>query len=322
VRPILVGAAALVVALATSGVAEGAAAGGGVNPPPVTVRFATLSVASVFYDLALEKGFFLRRGIDFQVLPFTRSPHDALAGVIGGGVDMGYFGSPVLIGVASGIPMKVVGSPPDKTIPFDLVARPGITQVADLKGKVVYGGGLGGGTHQALQQILRVSGFKPGEVTVMASTGEAEMILRSGKVDAVITSGLTRAKLIEDGLGSLIARSRDYYGHYQHSYVFAADAFIKSHPETVRNYFLAARDLYQYALDHLDEVVDYTAKRFKLKRETIAAYYRETFAEWDLSFQVDLEGTANAVTILKELKEIRPGVTFEPERWLDLRFLE
>jgi len=290
-------------------------------PPLVTVRFATLGTANVFTDMALERGTYRRHGIDLQVLYFTRGPHDALAGVIGGGVDMGSFGSPILTGLAFGLPIKIVGSPPEKRIGFELVARTGLKAVQDLKGKVVYASGLGTGPNQALVRILQGNGVRPEDVKIVSASGDAELILRSGKVDAVITSGLTRYKLEQDGIGTLVALSRDYYGHYQHSFVFATNDFIAHHPETVRNYFAAAREGYDYARSHLDEVVDYTLKRVKLERALVAQYYRDLVQDWDLSFTVDVDGTANAVSILREMKEIKPGAQFDPKTWLDQRFI-
>jgi NitT/TauT family transport system substrate-binding protein len=303
--------------------------GDGTPPPVVTVRFATRgvgasSVTDLIAELAQNKGFFLRHGIDLQVIHFIQGGAEAMAGVASGGIDMGTFGTPILIGIAAGLPIKIVGSPPQKRQSFELVARKGINSVKELKGKVVTSGALGGGSHESLLKILHDNGLTENDVGVVATGGTdtAQMALRSGKVDAVVTAGLIRIKLVDDGVGTLIARARDYYGRYQHSFVLATNEFIKAHPEAIRNYFLAEREALEYAKTHLDEVVDYAARRIKLKKELIADYYRELFDEWDLSFAIDVEGTANAVAILKDLKEIKPTVRFNPDTWLDPRFLD
>ena len=273
-------------------------------------------------DLAIDKGIFARHGVDVQVIHFVGGYPMATLAAASGQVDMGEYGTPILIGIASGIRIKIVGSPPVKTSPFDLVARKGIESVEDLRGKVIASGTLGAGGHQALIKILHESGLGENDVQLVPSGGAAaEVLLASGRFDAVIASGLTRLKMVDEGRANLIARAKDYFGRYQHSYVYATEGFINSHPETVRNYFLAAREAYEYSRDHLDELIDYTASRVKVRKELIRTYYQDQIAEWDLSFGVDLEGAANAVRILQELKEIKPNVNFDPGTWLDLRFI-
>jgi len=307
-------AAFAVVALAaTSGLAQ---------VPLVTVRFAELGAAQPVQDLGIETGIFARHGIDLQVVHFLRGGPEATAGVASGQIDMGSYGTPILAGISFGLPIKIVASPAVKRIPFELVARPGITSVADLRGRVVHSGELGGGSHQSVLKILAANGLGPDDVQLAAGPGDAEMILRSGKVDAAVSGGIKRMKMVEDGTGILLAKSVDYYGRYQHSFVFATDAFIRDHPETVRNYLAAERETLEYAQAHLDELIDLTAKQMPtVKKSILRAYYLEQFQLWDTSLAVDIEGTANAVKILKELKELKPSVVFDPNTWLDLRFL-
>jgi len=294
------------------------------EPELVPVRMANLNIglASMPQALAIEKGVFARHGLDLQVINFIKGGAEASAGVASGQVDMGVFGTPVLTAISFGLKIRIVGSPPLKRNNFELVARKGIASVKELKGKVVTCGALGGGNHQALLKILKTNGLGPDDVSVIATGGtDAEMILRSGKVDAVITTEATRIKLEDEGVGTLIAAASDYFGRYQHSYVFATDKFIADHPEAIRAYLAATRDSLDYAKAHEDELIEYSAKRVRMKKELIRAYFDEQFRRWDPGFEVDVEGTANAVEVLKEFKEIKPTASFDPKTWLDLRFL-
>jgi NitT/TauT family transport system substrate-binding protein len=298
--------------------------GGAEASPLVRVRIANLgvSIASMPQQWAIERGVFAKHGIDLQVINFVRGGAEATAGVASGQVDMGVFGTPILTGISFGLPIKIVGSPPLKGNNFELVARKGIDSVKDLKGKTVTCGALGGGSHQSLLKILWDNGLTENDVKIVATGGtDAEMILRSGKVEAVITSEPTRIKLIDEGRGTLIARASDYYGRYQHSFVFATNEFIKTHPEAVAKYFVATRESLDYSKTHLDELVEFSAKRVNLKKEIIREYFEEQFKKWDLSFSVDIEGTSNAVDIVKGFKEIKATTKFDPATWLDLRFL-
>jgi NitT/TauT family transport system substrate-binding protein len=314
-------------ALAVAALALAASAGRGAaaetrGAPLVPLRLANLAVGWGPQELAIEKGVFAKYGIDLKVINFIRGGAEATAGVASGDVDMGEYGSPILMGIASGLHIRIVGSPAIKINNFELVARKGIGSVKELKGQVVAGGELGGGSHQSLLKILHDNGLSENDVIVVATGGvNAEMVLRSGRVAAAVTTELIRLKLVDDGQATLIARARDYYGRYQHSYIFASDEFIRLHPTTIRNFLRAKREAYEYGKAHLDELIDFTGSRVKVKREIIRAYYDEQIPQWDLTFAVDLEGTENAVKILQDLKEVKPNVRFDPKTWLDLRFL-
>ncbi len=291
----------------------------------VKVRLANLAVGldSIPHMLAVEKGIFAKHGIDLQVINFPKGGAEATAGVASGQVDLGSYGTPILNGISKGLPIKIVASPPIKDIPFVLVGKKGISSVQELKGKTVATGALGGGSHQSFLKILAGNGLQESDVKVVATGGtDAELILRSGKVDAVITSEPTATKLEREGVGAVLARAVDYYGKYQHNYVFATDKFMQSNPEAISNFLLASREAHEYARDHLDELVAYAAKTVNLDEGLIREYYQKQFKRWDLSFKVDVEGTENAISILKELKEIDGNAVFDRDKWLDLRFLK
>jgi NitT/TauT family transport system substrate-binding protein len=262
-------------------------------PPLVPLRLLGVGVGGGVQDFAIDAGFYARRGLAVQLERFLGGPVVATAAAAGGKADMGEYGTPILTGVSLGLPMKIVGSPPIKGPSSELVARKGIETVADLRGKVVAAGALGSGPHQAVLWILHANGLdEKTDVNVVSSGGiDAEMVLRSGRVDAVITGGLTRLKLIDEGHGNMIADVRNYYGRHQHNYVYATDDFIKNHPQAIRAYFLATRDSLEYAKAHVDELIGYTGSRIKVRKELIRAYYAEQIPQWDLSFRIDLEGT-------------------------------
>lgn len=318
-------AAILLTACAQKGAGTSVTNAGGKSQELTKVRFANLAVGldSIPHMLAVEKGIFAKYGIDLQVVNFPKGGAEATAGVASGQVDMGSYGTPILTGISRGLPIKIVASPPVKDIPFVLVGKKGINSVQELKGKTVATGALGGGSHQSFLKILAGNGLRESDVKVVSTGGtDAELILRSGKVDAVITSEPLVTKLEKDGVGTVLARAYDYYGKYQHSYVLATDKFIQSNPDIIRNFLKASRESHEYARDHLEELVAYASKTINLDEGLIREYYQKQFVRWDLSFKVDIEGTENAVNIVKDMKEIESNVVFDKDKWLDLRFLE
>ncbi|HEX3048608.1 MAG TPA: ABC transporter substrate-binding protein [Bacillota bacterium] len=296
----------------------------GVSKKLVTIRLANLQygLGSIPHDLAIQKGIFKKHGIDLQVINFAKGGAEAAAAVASGHVDMGSFGTPILTAISKGISIKIVASPPVKENPFVLVGKNEIKSVKDLKGKTIATGALGGGNHQALLKILYANGLTDKDVDIIATGGtDAELILNSGKVEAVSTSEPTVAKIARAGEGHVLAEAVDYYGHYQHSFVFATDALIRSNPKAIGNFLKASREAYQYAKNHQDELVAFAKQKLEMDDGLIRDYFKNDISKWDLSFKVDIEGTANAVKIVKDLGEIDKGVTFNPKTWLDLRFL-
>ncbi len=289
----------------------------------VTIRLANLSIGigSMPQALALEKGVFKKHGIDLKVINFIKGGAEATAGVASGQVDMGSYGSPIITGIAKGLPIKIVASPPSKRIDFVLVATNSIKKVKDLKGKTVATGALGGGNHQSFLKILAGNGLSESDVKIVATGGtDAYMILASGRVAAVETNWdvAIRAKL--EGTGHLLAESAKYYKNYQHSYVFATTKLIQTNPQAIHNFLKASREAYQYAKNHQEELIAYTVKELNMDERIVREYWKNLIPKWDLSFKIDVSGTAGALKTLQELKEIDPNVVFDQDRFIDLSF--
>ena len=291
----------------------------------VTIRLANLGVgaASVPQDVGLKHDIYEKYGIDLQVINFVKGGAEAAAATASGQVDMGSYGSPILTAISKDVPIKIVASPPNKRMDFELTARNGIDKVEDLRGKTIATGALGGGQHQSLVTILRAHGLTEQDVNVVATGGaDFTMILGSGQVDAVEAGSIDRFRIEHEGFGHLLAEASDYYENYQHSYIYATDAFISAHPDAVTNFLKAHREVMQYAVDNLDEVVTAAKETVNLDEEVLGSYYEDTFSKWDLTFELDPPGIANAVEILKGLGEVESDVTFDAATWVDDRFLK
>ncbi|HOJ76764.1 MAG TPA: ABC transporter substrate-binding protein [Bacillota bacterium] len=312
----------LLLAVTMLSVADGKA--GSKNPQKlVTIRLANLAVgiSSMPQQMALEKGIFKKHGIDLKVINFIKGGAEATAGVASGQVDMGSYGSPIITGIAKGLPIKIVASPPNKRIEFVLVATNAIKKVTDLKGKTVATGALGGGNHQSFLKILAGHGMSEKDVKIVATGGtDAYMILTSGKVAAVETNLEVAIRAELEGTGHLLAESAKYYQNYQHSFVFATIKLIETNPQAIHNFLKASREAYQYAKTHQEELIAYTVKKLNMDERVVREYWKKTIPKWDLSFKIDVPGTEGALKTLQELKEIDPNVVFDQNRFIDLRF--
>lgn len=290
----------------------------------VKVRLATLGISegSIPLYLGIKKGFFSEQGIEVEIRNFSGGSNAATAGA-SGDVDAGVAGSPILIGAAAGIPYKIIGSPVASRNPFVLVARPNYTTVAELKGKKVSVGKAGNGTRQAFTAIARAHGFKLDDFEQIdaGESGTAFPSLQTGKVEAITTSGMTAAKAEVAGIGKILARAEDVFGKYQHSFFFATDKFIAEKPEVVRGFLAGYRKAAEYAKAHPDEAIRFGIEELKLEEKPLRLVIAKQLPKWEVSGKIDIEGTDNAIKVLKDLGEIDPKNTITARQIIDEQFL-
>lgn len=291
------------------------------EPAKTVVRFAT-SAGNLPINFGIKKGYFAEQGIDLKVVIITGGV-EAVTAAAAGEADLGGMGSPIVVGAAAGVPITIVGSPPSSGQHFVLVSKPQYKNFAELKGKPVSPGAPGQGTIQAFNVIAKAKGFKPSDFqTVNAGTSaNALAALQAGKVEAAITSETVGIKAELQGFGKILERAVDYFGHYQHSFTFATNKFIKENPDAIRRFLLAYRKTVEYLKAHPDEALQFAVTELQQDEIPYKKVYAKEIPTWDTSGRVDFEGTENCIRILKELREIDPKVQVTAKQIVDEQFL-
>lgn len=313
---------AVIMSLQSTGCSKGEDASPKSGDNPVTLRFATSKSWCLPFSLGINKGFFAEQGIDVKLV--EAGGVNIVIAAAAGEADAGAMGSPILIGAATGVPIKIIASPPTTENPFILVTRPNYKDVAELKGKKVSYGKPGNGGIQAFNFIARAHGLTLSDFqNVDAGSGAAALAaLKTGRIEALVTSEMTAFKAEKEGAGKVLARAADYFGRYQHSYIFATKKFIDEHPDTVGKFLAAFRKSVEYAKAHPEEVVQFGVKDIELEEEPLRHTLAMEAPRWDSSGKVDIVGVNNAIGILKELGELDKGSTVTAEQIVDLRFLK
>jgi NitT/TauT family transport system substrate-binding protein len=285
------------------------------------IRFAT-SAGNLPINFGIKKGYFAEQGIDVKVVIITGGV-EAVTAAAAGEADLGGMGSPIVVGAAAGVPITIVGSPPSSGQHFVLVSKPQYTNFSELKGKPVSPGAPGQGTIQAFNVIAKAKGFKPSDFqTVNAGTSaNALAALQAGKVEAAITSETVGIKAELQGFGKILERAADYFGHYQHSFTFATNRFIKENPEAIRKFLLAYRKTVEYLKAHPDEAIQFAVTELQQDELPYKKVYGKEIPTWDTSGKVDFEGTENCIKILKDLGEIDPKVQVTAKQIVDEQYL-
>ena len=285
------------------------------------IRYAT-SIGNLPINFGIKKGFFAEQGLDVKVVTVAGGV-EAVTAAAAGEAELGGMGSPIVVGATAGVPIKIIASPPAAGQHFILVARPQYKTLADLKGKPVSPGGPGQGTIQAFNVIARAKGLKPSDFLYVnaGTTGNALAALQAGKVEAIITSETTGVKAELEGFGKVMERAVDYFGHYQHTFIFATQKFIDAKPEAIRGFLAAFRKTVEYIKTHQEEALQFGIKELQQEEVPYRTVYAREIPTWDTSGRVDYEGTDNAIRILKDLGEIDPKVQITAKQIVDERFL-
>lgn len=288
------------------------------------VRFGEINLGerAIPIYLGIQKGFFAEQGIDLEIRRFNGG-RELMTAAAAGEVDAGSVGTPVLLGAAKGLPVKIVGSPVAPGNPFLLVAHQQFKSVADLKGKKIGGGNLGGGSRQAFVAIAKANGFSLSDFQVLDTGGSSNSFaaLQAGQLDATITSELSAAKAELSGFGRVLARASDHFGHYQHTFFFATQKLIDTKPEHVSGFLAGYRKSIQYAKAHPDEVIAFGVKELEFEEAPLRTVLTKSIPTWEEHGRVDLEGTDNAIRAIKEIGDLEASNTLTAAQVVDQRFL-
>lgn len=170
---------------------------------PLHIAIPTNSGTWFPLHVALKKNMFRELGID--VLPIYMQARTSLAAIASN--QIGYItqiGSP-MTAIVGGLPLRVIMVFCERSHHV-LIAKPGITSMAQLRGRVVAISQPGGTVHRELQLVLEQSGVEPSEVKIrgLGSTASGIAALRNGTVDAAMLSIPHDLYLEREGFKSLV----------------------------------------------------------------------------------------------------------------------
>jgi len=282
------------------------------------------STSNIYQYLALEKGIYRKYGLDIEMAEFMHGGPEAVAAAASGQVNIGSAGTPVLAAISRGMPIRVIGSPPRRGQLFVLVGRVNVKSIESLKGQQVGISSVGGGSAQALEMIIKAHGLRAEDVKLIAfGTGPNGYIsLKSGQIAAAVLAEPYVSKAELDGVGKVLAEAEKYYGHYQHSYVFAPQKFIKENPGAIRAFFKADLEALRYARAHPAELFAIGKKKLGLEDAVLKAALAKEISHWEENQSVDVQGLLNAVQKVQEAGDIDKNYKPVVEQILDPSFTQ
>jgi NitT/TauT family transport system substrate-binding protein len=220
--------------------------------------------------VAMEKGFFARRGIDAS-FEIAANPGALPAALVAGTLQYGVITAPqIALANEAGLDLVIVsgGMRDSRSHPHvAVVARPGanIHAPADFKGKRVAAPSINAVLDVMFKKWLLDRGVDPKTVTFV-ELGFAQMpdALKSGVIDAALVVEPFRSRMVAEG-GVNVA---DYFSQVRDNSLLAFKAatrkWAEQHRDAVRGFREAVKEGYAYMQAHVGEAKAIEAKYLRL----------------------------------------------------------
>lgn len=247
------------------------------GPTPVSaqlkkVSFAvgSISLAEIPFNVAKLKGFYREEGLDVDIILIRGAL--GVQALVGGSVDYSSSSGSVIAAGVRGLGVRllmILSSKPQ----FDLVARPEIRSVQQLKGKTIGISSRGGAVDLLTQLILTQNGITPHkEATLVVIGSQEEMMisLKSGLIAAALLTAPRHLMLYREGF-TQVAYAGDYMSTYPTGGVGATEEKIKKEPAQVSAFVKASLKGLHYYRRNRAESIEILSKHLGIKDPSLAA---------------------------------------------------
>jgi NitT/TauT family transport system substrate-binding protein len=194
------------------------------------------------YYIAMHEGYFAKQGIEPDFIYVPTAP-GVMQQLVSGSLDV-----VGVDGVVEPIHARAKGADvailrmTSNTTPYEMIAKPEIKSIKDLKGKTITIGGLMDINRIYLERIMQANGIKWGEydVVVIGNSAQRFAALKSGSVDATMLVPPTAFTAEKDGFRNL-AMIKEYAGDLPMASADVMVPWAKEH-EAVAKRLVAALD--------------------------------------------------------------------------------
>ena len=247
------------VMLASAAVAAGCRSPKASGPTRITLGF-TAWPGWLPWEVAKEQGLFAKNGLNVELKYFTNYT-DSLLALETGALDANSQTlNDTLISVSAGAKQTVVLVNDNSTGNDKIIARDGITSVADLKGRKV---AIVQGTvdHYLLLLALGQAGLGQQDVVLdpQSTNAAAATAFAGGQVDAVSASAPFTTKALQRPGSHAIATSAEFPGAIP-NHLVVRPALIHDHPEAVQALVDTWFDTLRWIKSHKDTAVAVMAR--------------------------------------------------------------
>ena len=284
--------------------------------PKVRIGYPSSAVSTLPFDIAKEKGFYLKAGLDIEHIQMRTviAPQAILNG------NIHFFTSPqsAISAAVSGLPLVVVLSLYRDT-PWVLVTGKEISGARDLIGKRIAISDIRSSPYYFARAGFKKLGLDDKQVTLATTGGTSNSFaaLTSNQVAGAVLSPPFDDKAVSLGykkflfLGDLA--DIPYVG------LFTSQAEIRTHRERVRKTIAAVMEAVAWQRANRGEAVKMIAARYKITAGEAENSYETMTGILSSNGSIDLKKVRGYLSLLREERPIPE--TLEPEKLVDFSML-
>ena len=291
---------------------------------PLVIAHAAMSPPVLPLWIALDKGFFVKEGLDAGLV-FIRGSPVLLSSMASGEVQAGYTaGTAVLSAVARGLDLQILASISSR-LSHDIVARPDIKDPTDIKGKIFGVQALGGTVWMSAMLGLEYLGLEPirdkikiiaiGDQTVLAQA------LETRSIDVTVLDKPLSLSMEKKGF-RILAELAKVNIPFASTGLVMRRSFVAKRPEIAERSLRAIVRAMGYLFDqgNRPEVVGIMVKRLGLDRSSAELGYESALGIIDRKPYPTVEGLRNIQRLLSRFNPDISKVAIEGV--VDTRFME
>jgi len=207
------------------------------------------------YYAALEQGYYLDEGLDVTIVE-AASDNLAVNALLDGAAQYGIWSADLMQERIAGHPFVVLGVIFQHS-PYVIISRRdrAIRKPADLIGRRVMVAARQG--EAQFRAMLLREGLTPEDVTVVPHTWRVDDVI-AGRVDAEMSYITDQPNQISArGVETALMRPLDYGIDFYGDCLFTTEGEIATHPDRVAAFRRASFKGWEYAMAHVDELVDH-----------------------------------------------------------------
>lgn len=256
------------------------------------------------FEIAMEKGFFAAEGISIDKIAAPSSAAVVLQATAGA-IDITVQGAfvDVIRAIEKGAPLAIVRIMV-QTPPYELLAKPSIRSLKELKGKTISIGGQKDVTHVYLNRMLEPNGLRDSDVDlVYAGASSARFAaLETGAVDAAMLTSPFNFKAADDGF-PVIGRTADYITDMPQGGTTVNRNWAVGHVDTLRRFLVAFNKGFDWFQNrrNRDEAIMIMVAASKQQPEEVAKSY-EFFRNGEFFEPTGNVSKAKVRTVIKVLE--------------------
>jgi ABC-type nitrate/sulfonate/bicarbonate transport system substrate-binding protein len=285
------------------------------------------SIYSLPIALAQREGLFRREGLDLRVvIPIPGGADLMIAALHDDTADIAHVATPFLVRAAlAGSDAVAIAAEFNDPI-YSLVARPEISRIADLKGKVVGMADPDGSIAYSMRKLLALHGVneKDLRVKVIGGTPARLACLRRGECVAVPLGQPQDVQAQSEGY-RVLGASNDAVPAYVYTVTAARRSWAEANRETVVRYVRALSASLVMIGDParrgpvVNAIVDITGVSPAVAERALELYSGKKVLP--LRGEIDLKGLAQVIAFMAETGQLKSPLP-EPQRFVDLRYLK